>query len=166
MMYTTAYNATQNILYNAIWEAILALLSTIVTVTGGCMMIDWLTSFYMAYRRVAIRLEDESWLRENCRDPIFFDKMRAHTTLCTDVETNARVGAFWIALQDATNSIGLSSLRLSSPWQLGGGHTGLALAVVLLVIFSMAACCWGPAGRARMHSYDGLPVCVVPKFAA
>ena len=47
----------------ALQEIILALMSTLVSVMGGCVLTDWLTTFYIAYRRVAIRLEDESWLR-------------------------------------------------------------------------------------------------------
>ena len=135
----------------ALQEIILALMSTLVSVMGGCVLTDWLTTFYIAYRRVAIRLEDESWLRDNCKDPIFFDKMRAHTTVCSDVEASARVGAFWIALQDVTGAFRLSW----QPWVL---WAGVALVAVVLLSCSCAVCGVSSVYRARRLRLAHLPV--------
>lgn len=68
---------------------------------GVCL--DSLSALYTAYNRACMRLENESWLRNNCRDPVFFSNMRAHTTVCADVEANARVGAFWAALREVSD---------------------------------------------------------------
>jgi hypothetical protein len=68
-----------------------------------CVCLDSLSAIYAAYNRACLRLENESWLRNNCRDPVFFSNMRAHTTVCADVEANARVGAFWAALREVSD---------------------------------------------------------------
>lgn len=67
------------------------------------MGLDALSALYTAYNRACMRLEDETWLRNNCKDPVFFSKMRAHTTVCSDVEANARVGAFWTAMREVSD---------------------------------------------------------------
>ena len=64
--------------------------------------VDCLGALYTAYNQAKMRIDDEEWLRNNCRDPVFFSKMRAHTTVCAEVEANARVGAFWAALRDVS----------------------------------------------------------------
>ena len=71
-------------------------------VIGFCL--DAFSTLYTAYNRACMRLEDETWLRNNCRDPVFFSKMRAHTTVCADVEANARIGAFWAALREVSDA--------------------------------------------------------------
>jgi hypothetical protein len=77
--------------------------SLLLSAVGAALGLDCMGSLYSAYRRACMRLEDEKWLLENCRDPTFFSKMRAHPTVCNEVETNARIGAFWTALKEVTD---------------------------------------------------------------
>lgn len=65
--------------------------------------LDALSALNIAYNRARLRLDDESWLRNNCRDPVFYSKMKAHTNVCADVEANARVGAFWAAMREVSD---------------------------------------------------------------
>jgi hypothetical protein len=86
------------------WSGVQGIAATILLSTvfaGGCL--DVLSALYTAYNRACMRLENETWLRTNCKDPIFFSNMRAHTTLCADVEANARVGAFWAAMREVSD---------------------------------------------------------------
>jgi hypothetical protein len=80
-----------------------AVISLLVGFTGAGLGLDCLGELYAAYRRAALRLEDERWLLDNCKDPVFFSKMRAHPTVCNQVEANARIGAFWAALKEVTD---------------------------------------------------------------
>ena len=68
---------------------------------GVCL--DSLSALYTAYNKACMRLENETWLRNNCKDPVFFSNMRAHTTVCADVEANARLGALWAALREVSD---------------------------------------------------------------
>jgi hypothetical protein len=86
------WNTAQGIVATMLLSAVFA---------GGCL--DALSALYTAYNRACMRLENETWLRNNCRDPVFFSNMRAHSTLCADVEANARVGAFWAAMREVAD---------------------------------------------------------------
>ncbi len=77
----------------------------LVMVVSGGVSLDCLGCLYTAYKRACMRLDDERWLLENCKDPVFFSKMRAHTKVCSEVETNARIGAFWTALREVTDVV-------------------------------------------------------------
>ena len=79
---------------SAVLDAVGLLCSVLCFQAGAALGLDGLGA-YAAYARALMRLDDEAWLLQNCRDPLFFSKMRAHTTVCSDVEANARVGAFW-----------------------------------------------------------------------
>lgn len=96
---------------------------------GVCL--DSLSALYTAYNRACMRLENESWLRNNCRDPVFFSNMRAHTTVCADVEANARVGAFWAALREVSDDAKAFLQPLAPP---------AALAFVFVAVF-IPLCC-------------------------
>ncbi len=50
--------------------------------------------------------------------------MRAHTTVCSEVETNARIGAFWSALKEVTDVARVT-------WQ--PYIVGFAVAIILLL---------------------------------
>lgn len=82
----------------------------------GCL--DRLAHFYQAYQRRSEQLESERWLRDQCRDPLFFSRMHTHTDLCLSVENNARVGAFMLALREMTQHFLTQSPLLSGsvPW--------------------------------------------------
>jgi hypothetical protein len=128
--------------HGVVGEAVLAVISAIVVVMGCCVAMDALNSFYTAYSRAALRLEDESWLRENCKDPVFFNNMRAHTTVCTDVEANARIGAFWIAMHNVTDTFRVAW----QPWAMGAAAASL---LSLLAFYACASCVLGGVCRAR-----------------
>jgi len=98
---------------------------------GVCL--DSLSALYTAYNRACMRLENESWLRNNCKDPVFFSNMRAHTTVCADVEANARVGAFWTALREVSDDA-KAYLQPLFPWI-------LLLAVVLTMLIPLCCVC-------------------------
>ena len=66
--------------------------------------LDRLCLFHQTYQAVAAKLESERWLVQQCSDPHFFSKMHQHSDLCFQVENNARVGAFMLALRQLTQS--------------------------------------------------------------
>ena len=83
--------------------------------------LDRLCLFHQTYLATAAKLESERWLLEQCSDPHFFSKMHQHSDLCFQVENNARVGTFMLALRQLTQSFllpdvltGLTSSRLAS----------------------------------------------------
>ena len=84
-------------------DIISAIISMLVSVVSAAAGLDCLGALYAAYKRACMRLDDERWLLENCKDPTFFSKMLAHPTVCSEVETNARIGAFWTALREVTD---------------------------------------------------------------
>jgi hypothetical protein len=114
-------------------DTIGALFSLLVSIFGAGLSLDCLGALYSAYRRAAMRLEDERWLLENCRDPVFFTKMKAHPTVCNEVETNARIGAFWTALKEVTDGARVT-------WQ----PYVVGFAVAILVLLPL---CWMCAAR-------------------
>jgi hypothetical protein len=110
-----------------------ALFSLTVSVFGAGLSLDCLGALYSAYRRAAMRLEDERWLLENGKDPVFFTKMKAHPTVCNEVETNARIGALWTALKEVTDGARVT-------WQ--PYVVGFAAAILMLLPL-----CWMCAAR-------------------
>jgi hypothetical protein len=116
------------------------------TVLGLGIGLDSLSALYTAYNKACLRLENESWLRNNCRDPVFFSNMRAHTTVCADVEANARVGAFWAALREVSEGAKAYLQPFFLPF----------VAFGVLVAFLIPFCClfcqrllWGASRRFR-----------------
>ena len=89
---------------SALMDGVGTLVSFLFSIVGAGLGLDGLSALYTAYKRACMRLDDERWLLENCREPLFFSKMRAHTTVCSEVEANARVGAFWTALREVTDA--------------------------------------------------------------
>jgi hypothetical protein len=108
-------------------------LSVLISFAGAVLGLDCLGAVYSAYRRASKRLEDERWLLDNCKDPVFFSKMKAHPSVCSEVETNARIGAFWTALKEVTDGARVS-------WQ--PYITVCAVATVVLLPI-----CWVCAAR-------------------
>lgn len=114
------------------------------------MGLDALSALYTAYNRACIRLEDESWLRNNCRDPVFFSKMRTHSTICSDVEANARLGAFWAAMREVSDN----TRAFLHPLAI---H---ATVVVVVSVFFIPLCCLCTQrlGIGHARRLRGLPV--------
>ena len=122
-----------SMLFGGLTDIVSAMVSMLVSVVGATATLDCLGALYTAYKRACMRLDDEKWLLENCKDPIFFSKMRAHTTVCGEVETNARIGAFWSALKEVTDVARVT-------WQ--PYIVGFAVAIILLL-----PVCWICAAR-------------------
>jgi hypothetical protein len=102
-------------------EAALAVMPVAAALAAALAGVDGVSAFHTFYRKACLRLEDERWLLNQCRDPVFFSKMRAYTNVCSEVETNARVGAFWLALRESSEGFKMA-------WQ-----PGLVLLVALLL---------------------------------
>ena len=115
--------------------------SMLLSAVSAAVFFDYLGAFYTAYKRAGVRLDNERWLLENCKDHIFFTKMQAHTTVCTKVETNARIGAFWAALREVT--------ELRVVWQ-----PYIAGVIVILVI----VCCSYAYPKRHGKLVDGIPI--------
>ena len=81
-------------------EAITQMTYAITSVFGTSLVLNSFEILYTSWQKASMQLEDEKWLRENCRDPIFYTNLKAYTSVCSRVETNARVGAFWMALHE------------------------------------------------------------------
>ncbi len=106
----------------------------IFTITTATLFTDCTTALYSAWHKAKMKLEDETWLRENCRDPLFFSNMKSHTNICSEVEANARIGAFWAALHDVVESFKISW----HPWIVG--WTGYVFCFLLLVYWLSSVC--------------------------
>jgi len=85
-------------------EFMLPLITVFGMVIVGIGGIDRLCLFHQTYQAMAAKLETEHWLLTQCSDPHFFSKMHTHSDLCFQVENNARVGAFMLALREVTQS--------------------------------------------------------------
>jgi hypothetical protein len=133
------------------WSGVQGMMATLLfsaMFAGGCL--DALSALYMAYKRACMRLENETWLRKNCRDPVFFSNMRAHTTLCADVEANARVGAFWAAMREVSDD----ARAYVHPF------AGIVVPLVILFVFVVPLCCLCTQRMGLVHPrrYKYLPL--------
>ncbi len=125
----------------------------VLSVTSATLLTDCTTSLYSAWHKAKMKLEDESWLRENCKDPLFFSKMKSHTNLCSEVEANARIGAFWTALHDVIESL----KHAWYPWMIG--WTGYLFLFIILFYWIMSMCVFrGIISKRKMKSQLHLDV--------
>jgi len=85
-------------------EFLLPLVTLVGCAAGGIVGLDRLCLFHQTYQAMASKLQNERWLLEQCADPHFFSRMHQHSDLCFQVENNARVGAFMLALRHLTQS--------------------------------------------------------------
>jgi hypothetical protein len=83
-------------------EFMLPLFTLCACVIASIAGLDRLCLFHQTYQTMAAKLESERWLLTQCSDPHFFSKMHQHSDLCFQVENNARVGAFMLALRQLT----------------------------------------------------------------
>ena len=157
-------------------EFMLPLASLLCCAFASIACLDRLCLFHQTYQTMAAKLESERWLLQQCSDPHFFSRMHQHSDLCfqvlafmlfqlspafflkfqSQVENNARVGAFMLALRQLTQSFlpaealaGLSSSRLLS-WP------GLACFGGLLLV--------GPSWLVRASRARRWPSCVDGHF--
>lgn len=122
---------------STVLDAAAALLSVLVAMISAGLGLDGAGALLAAYTRACMRLDDERQLLHNCRDPAFFKMMSSYPMVCSDVEANARVGALWIALKEATEAFRI----IWRPWLSAG-----ALAACLLLPF-----CWVCLARASVR---------------
>lgn len=116
----------------AVTEAFTHIIYAIASIIGVSVFTDCLSSLYASWQRANMRLDDEKWLRENCRDPVFFTNLKSYTTVCSEVEANARVGAFWSALHEVTEGVRLSW----QPWMAGWALCAFACLMLLMWLCS------------------------------
>jgi len=57
-------------LFGGLTDIVSAMVSMLVSVVGATATLDCLGALYTAYKRACMRLDDEKWLLENCKDPI------------------------------------------------------------------------------------------------
>ena len=81
------------------------------SITVACVLIlsffatNKICLLHKAYQLRAAKIEKESWLREQCAKPDFYSNMRYHTSLCEEVESTARIGALWHAVNEVACSL-------------------------------------------------------------
>lgn len=97
-------------------------------ILGASVFAEFIGTLYTAWQRANMQLEDEKWLRDNCRDPVFYTNLKSYTSVCTKVETNARVGAFWMALHNVTENMNITW----NSW-IFGYWVGIVLAVGITI---------------------------------
>lgn len=106
-------------------EFLIPLVTLACCAVGGIAGLDRLCLFHQTYQSMVSKLESERWLLDQCSDPHFFSKMHQHSDLCfqvcwffcqaldgkcypdlfwSQVENNARVGAFMLSLRHLTQS--------------------------------------------------------------
>jgi len=60
----------------AVTEAFTQIIYAIASIIGVSVFTDCVCSLYASWQRATMRLDDEKWLHENCRDPVFFTDLR------------------------------------------------------------------------------------------
>jgi hypothetical protein len=79
------------------------LVSMAVQIVALAVFSDYLLTFYNKYIFMGVKLSKEKFFLDNCKDPTFFTKMKELNKVCFEVETNARIGAFWSALKEVSD---------------------------------------------------------------
>lgn len=85
-------------------DAFQSMILSLVTCWMCAVIITRLYAFHNAYMQHLNKIEDEAWLRNNCRDPDFFSNLRQHTEICTAVMENFRKSPVLVALNDVAAS--------------------------------------------------------------
>jgi hypothetical protein len=115
-----------------IFDTVSTVFSLLVSVVGAGVGLDCLGTLYAAYRKASLRLESDNWLLVNCKDPVFYSRMKTHPTVCSEVETNARIGAFWTALKEVTDVARVTW----QPYIIGFAGAALVLLPVCWICFA------------------------------
>ena len=102
------------------------------TILSICLSFLWILGrvpiFQLAYAEHLQRLEDDTWLQSQCRDPQFFTRMRQHTDVCEHVRASFQQPAVLVGLQ-ACIPVGMGDMFPVLEWQ-----TWAAAAVVMLFL--------------------------------
>ena len=103
------------------------------TLSSACMFLLWILGripiFQLAYAEHLQRLEDDTWLQSQCKDPQFFSRMRQHTDVCEHVRASFQQPAILVGLQ-ACIPVSLGDFFPDWEWQT---WTGAAVIIFLLV---------------------------------
>lgn len=120
--------------------------------------VDKLCLLHETYTIRAQELEKELWLLSQCKDPEFFSNMGHHTNLCSEVESKARIGAAWYALNKVS-----CSLQVEAMWDMVAKVSWPILAAVAatFVLFPSAivACTRAHASPYTYRDYDSEVQC-------
>jgi len=122
--------------------------------------VDKVCLLHEAYLLQHDKIRKEAWLREQCSDPVFFKNMATHTNVCEEIEANARIGAWWFALNRVSESLPihqLSEALLHMTWPVC-----VCLAVLILVFPSLIINHIRTANRARLPMYATSAKCLQP----
>ena len=110
------------------------------TLLSLCMLLLWLLGrvpiFQRAYSEHLQRLEDDTWLQAQCKDPQFFVRMRQHTNVCEHVRASFQQPAVLVGLQ-ACIPVSLEDICPTWEWQTWAVVAGVVLVLVPNVILPM-----------------------------
>ena len=109
-----------------------------------CIGVFWIVSFsvgrifvfYETYTETMRLLKDETWLRMQCTDPLFYSNIRQHADICTGVQRNFERGAILVALNAVANTAHLCGRHSCADAVIyvsrGGGPVMITVGVVCL----------------------------------
>lgn len=102
-----------------------------------------LVIFIEAYSEAQRLKKDDLWLLNQCMQPEFYSKIRHHTDLCTQVQTNAERSAFLHALNAVANTAhlcGRQSCLQVIEWITNGGWPTLVWIGIALMLGNGVLC--------------------------
>jgi hypothetical protein len=97
--------------------------------------------FHNAYIHHLQTVEDELWIREQCKDPEFYAHLAAHSVLCQNVFENARKNTLLVALNETVSTA--SACGTVGCWELlafvqsGGLSLVATVSIVLLAVVTV-----------------------------
>jgi hypothetical protein len=97
--------------------------------------------FHNAYIHHLQTVEDELWIREQCKDPEFYAHLAAHSVLCQNVFENARKNTLLVALNETVSTA--SACGTIGCWELlafvqnGGLSLVATVSIILLVVVTV-----------------------------
>jgi hypothetical protein len=136
------------------------LMAPVVSIVGvvalSVFAIDKLCLFHAAFWNFRAKLESEAWLLESCKDPVFFSNLGQHSKLCFAVESNHRIGAFMLALDQVAHSLRVEDAiaRLLGGTQAIGWPLVAALALCVLAFPSLLSGAFHQRPRVKTLALD------------
>lgn len=113
--------------------------------------------FYESYTSFNLMLKQETWLRSQCQDPEFYSKMRHHTDLCAQVESNARTSVLLHSLNQVFTSGHMCGSKACMDYINDLMLQGLlwpALVVICVFVIMIPSIITSMARSRIWHSYD------------
>lgn len=98
---------------------------------------DRVYAFHLIYKEENARLQDEEWLRTNCKNPEFYANMKSHTNICALVEHNAMRNLFLYSAKQVMHSTYLCGLHSCVDYfhELTGAIFQLSTPLLILIFF-------------------------------